>query len=238
VNKIKTTLTRKIGPLPAWAWLAVLGGVLLYMRRKTSAATQSDGTDTTPDTTDNTGSSTYDPAPSDGGGAADGGDPGDGTDPTTGATDPSDDTDPDGPILGQILAALQPQPTQDPTTVGPDPQAPTRTPKPGAGTKSRKGTGGRVPRSPAAIAKTIRSRAAAQRSTASRNRSAVARNQNAAGHKATRAQTRASSAQAKNRTVIRSRSAAQQKAVTTVHAAPAVRAPASRKATPTARKRK
>lgn len=39
MNRIKEALTRKIGPLPAWAWLSILAGVLLYMRNRTASST-------------------------------------------------------------------------------------------------------------------------------------------------------------------------------------------------------
>lgn len=43
MNKFKQALTRKIGPLPAWAWLALLTGVLLYMRSRTASSTAASG---------------------------------------------------------------------------------------------------------------------------------------------------------------------------------------------------
>ena len=38
MDKIKSALTRKFGPLPAWAWLGILGVGYYYYRNRTSAA--------------------------------------------------------------------------------------------------------------------------------------------------------------------------------------------------------
>lgn len=49
---IKGALTRKIGPLPAWAWLGILAGVLLFIRSRTASAgtTTSTGSSSSTDT--------------------------------------------------------------------------------------------------------------------------------------------------------------------------------------------
>lgn len=40
MNSIKNSLTRKIGPLPAWAWLAGLGVIIYVIRKRQAAANQ------------------------------------------------------------------------------------------------------------------------------------------------------------------------------------------------------
>jgi hypothetical protein len=71
ITDIRTALTRKLGPIPAWAWLTALAGAVYLWRRRAggaaaATATDTSGTDTTPpDTQDpvtlQPGESVYNP---------------------------------------------------------------------------------------------------------------------------------------------------------------------------------
>lgn len=97
MNNIKETLTRKLGPFPAWVWLVIIGvGIWWYRNHSASATTTADTSSVSPATPESPitldpGESVYDPnsgqlttAPG-GGGSSDGGSSGSGSD-TTGGT--------------------------------------------------------------------------------------------------------------------------------------------------------
>lgn len=140
--RLKSALTRKFGPLPAWAWAALLGGAY-YFYRKYSAAASGTGTGSVapvaptpqPGQLLQPGESYYDPntgalttAPGGGSGSDSSG--GGGTD---GSTPSAAD------IAGAVLAGLPPPEQGDPGTPGND------------GTPGTPGTNARVvkPKAPA-----------------------------------------------------------------------------------------
>lgn len=92
LDDIKTTITKKIGPLPAWAWAIVVAGGIYWYRKKTAgtstaattASADTTSTPTSPPVTLQPGESVYNPSTGDiatapGGGAST---------PTTPSADP------------------------------------------------------------------------------------------------------------------------------------------------------
>lgn len=64
VKKAEGALTRKLGPLPAWAWLLIIvgGAWAYYLYKKRKNGTTALATVATPDTTDSSGSAAFDSA--------------------------------------------------------------------------------------------------------------------------------------------------------------------------------
>lgn len=118
---VKAALTRKIGPLPAWAWLAGLALVALWWRRShSSAATSSSGqSDTAGVTGGGTGGGG---SPSGGGGdsGSSGGDTG-ATTPTTGASVTDVSSNVPAALPFSLRSAILPRGTSQPLNAGADP---------------------------------------------------------------------------------------------------------------------
>ncbi len=147
---IKAALTRKIGPLPAWAWLAITA-VAIYIYRKREGS--SSGSSTTPNTANVvTGEAVYPQYQYPGGGGGGGNDPGGGggSDPTTSGGTPSTSDTP----LPNIPVTIPPVTSAPPTTSTKPPVLRTAKPKGSAAATQQKGKGEtpeKHPRSGAAL---------------------------------------------------------------------------------------
>lgn len=119
MNKIKHALTRKFGPLPAWAWLFVAGATYYFYRKYTAASSSNTSTTSTTGTGTSSdlspidippGDSVYDPntgslltAP------ASGGVSGNGSSTTAGSSDPSQAIDDLATAITSAIDAIDTQ---------------------------------------------------------------------------------------------------------------------------------